>query len=78
MELVTTQVANMEQRLIEMEKSLQRALKMNKRYELIIDKLVEARPKLSGAAGTLHRSTTEAASPTLKKNKKVKGKGQFK
>ena len=61
--------------MIEIEKLLNRELELNRRYELIIDNLPKAKPKLEAAIDTLQRRTDKSASP---KKKKVKAKGKFK
>ena len=47
------QVAMMKQSLVEMEQSLHRSLKLNQRYELVIDKLAAIQPKSSTVSDKL-------------------------
>ena len=76
----------MKQSLVEMEQSLHRSLKLNQRYELVIDKLAaiqpksstvsdklaEVEPKLRVASAPLPRKMNTDTLPSYKKVKKVK------
>ena len=78
-ELALKEVIEMEARLLKMEQSVQRQLKVNRRYEKIIDKLDGRRLEERTAVGTAKAAvgTVKVASKTLKKVK-IKGKSQLK